>query len=132
VHNLAKLGTGILLLVAGASHARLPDPIVVTIDGRDHATFTSPVVLSPGLRLLHAPELAMSNCRRADGGAPVFGPVQLAFAGEGTLDAATVQILFKPTRIVLDTLYADVRCDGEAEATYTGVDRNFRGDFEVD
>ena len=132
MRNTAKLGSALLLLVAGSVQARVPDAIVVTVDGRDYATFTSPVVLSPTLKLVQAPELAMGNCQRPGGAAPVFGPVQLAFANAGTVDATTMQIRFKPTRIVLDTLYADVRCDGESEATYSGIDRNFRGDFEID
>jgi hypothetical protein len=108
-----------------------PDPLVITLDGHDYVTWVSPVVFSPGTRLLLAPESSMSNCRRGDSQILPPGLFQLLHTpAGGKIDSIAMRIEFRPTRIIFDTEFGDVICDGEAPGHVTGVGRVFRDEFE--
>lgn len=113
--------------------SRAPKPIVITLDGHHYVTYTTPVVISPREKLALAPEARMTNCHRGNGLPTVFGTHRLVHSMLGAgVDVASMRIEFGPTRVVVDTLFGDVVCEGEAGAGETGIDRTFRGDFEVD
>ena len=131
MRKLVSLCGAVALLGFALPAAAVVDPIVLTIDGRNYITITSPVVLSPAEQLLQAPEARLANCRRSNGMAPAFGAARLIYAMNGAaVDAQSLRIEFHPTRIVVDTLYGDMRCDGEANGGESGVDRIFRDLFE--
>lgn len=120
----------------GSAHAGVaprPTPVVITLDGRDYVTFVAPVVYSPHTRLLLAPESSLVNCRRI-GDLPLpIGPIQLQHTlANDKVDAVAMRIEFHPTRIFLDTVSGDVRCDGLAAGGVTGVGRVFHDEFEPD
>jgi hypothetical protein len=130
--SLFKTGAVALLLCAGAARAdHRVQPLIVTLDGRHHVTYSESIVVSPIERLVQAPELRMSACRRANAEPLAPGAYRLIHSAAGDyVDATAMRIEFGPTRVVLDTLHGDVRCDGEAKGYETGLDRIFIGHFE--
>ena len=132
--SLLKTGAVALLLFAGAARAdHRVQPLIVTLDGRHHVTYAESIVVSPVERLVQAPELRMSACRRANAEPLAAGAYRLIYSAAGdSVDATAMRIEFGPTRVVLDTLHGDVLCDGEARGYETGLDRIFIGHFEHD
>lgn len=120
----------------GTAHAGVlprPTPIVITLDGHDYITYVSPLELTLAERMLLAPESSMQNCRREGGAAFPPGHFRLLHTPAGDeVDSIAMRIEFNPTRVVLDTEFGDVLCDGEASAHVTGVGRVFEDEFELD
>lgn len=107
------------------------DPFVITLDEHSYTSYSWPIVLSPREHLVQAPEALMSNCRRRGGAPLTLGLSRLIYSLNGNnVEALTMRIEFKPTRIVLGTLAGDVECDGAALAGETGLGRIFRDYFE--
>lgn len=120
-----------LLATAASAHAGYVDPLVVTVDGQSYVTYASPLVLTPGLHLLQAPELRMSNCRRPGLLPLALGANRLIYAALGqSVDARAMRIDFHPTRVVFETEHGDLQCDGAALTGESGVDRVFRSNHE--
>ena len=120
-----------LLSTAASAHAGYVDPLVVTVDGRSYVTYTSTLVLTPGLRLLQAPELRMANCRRPGALPLAFGASRLLYAAlDQSVDGRSMRIDFHPTRVVFETEHGDLQCDGAALTGESGVDRVFRSNHE--
>ena len=121
------------LLGAAASAAAVPrvDPFVITLDQHSYTSYTWPIDIAPLLHLVQAPEALMTNCHRSSGGLPALGLSRLVYSPLGDqVGAQTLRIEFKPTRIVLETEFGDVVCDGAALAGETGLGRIFRDYFE--
>jgi hypothetical protein len=126
---LLRCGAVALLCSAASAHAGV-DPLVLTIDAH-HYLVQAPLVLTPALHLAQAPETRLSNCRRTGGLPLALGVNRLIYGLAGaSLDARAMRIEFKPTRVVLDTEFGDVVCDGVALGGETGVERVFGDWFE--
>lgn len=121
-----------LLGAATAAHsAPRVDPFVITLDRFSYASYTWPIELSPREHLAQAPEALMTNCRRSGGAPLALGASRLIYALNGShVEAQTMRIEFKPTRIVLETEFGDAECDGAALAGETGLGRIFSDYFE--
>lgn len=121
-----------LVLASTSLGARLPQPFVVTLDAHSYVSY-APVHFAPAERLLIAPELRMSNCRRAAGAPLAPGDYRLHYgSGDDAVDAMGLEFQFQPTRAVMVSQFGDVICDGIALAGETGIARVFRGDFDVE
>jgi len=125
-------GAVALLGAAAPSHAALRvDPFVITVDQHSYTSHAWPVTIAPLEQLVVAPEALMANCRRANGAPLATARSRLIYTASGdNVNAPSLRIAFKPTRLVMQTEFGDVECDGAALAGETGIGRVFRDYFE--
>jgi len=117
--------------VAPAIAASLPPSVLVSLDARDYVAYTA-TSFTPSTGVLSVTGTAIENCRRAEGGMPVSGPLKLHRSADTLdIDFATMRIDFHPTRLVLESSTHDVVCDGQALGWQTGVGRIFGNDFDA-